>query len=453
MRTSLLPGTRALILTTVAAVIVSACTAPSEDDSPRGPSTSSTSLTPGEPTLTPSAGGGEAGGGEAGDGPVDLTAARMSIRPPHHGSFRVRGVYPWSASRCAEVERPTFDGRYPGTLSVRTADDGTLTATVTVTFQEYLEGIAEVPPTWPRAALEAQVIAARSYVLSRTGWTGEQGGDLGTPICGTSECQVYGGIPQPRPPGMHRWYEAVRQTRGQVLLYGGRPADTVYSSTSNGHTYGNDEVFGSAPLPYLRPVIERDDGASPLSRWRVEVPARDLATVLRADGAWPAGAPITSVRVQGSTVRLSGGGQTRTVDASDVRDALNAWASCLLPRRYPTDGLPTTVPSGWFTLSSSPRGLVIDGRGWGHGVGMVQWGAYGKARAGWSAARILAFYYGGLTPHRYPEPGTMKVVIANGLRSMTLKPSAPGATVGGRALGRRTISITGGDEVALSAEG
>ena len=442
MQISLRAGTRTLL---VAATLLTACSTPTEDAVTATPPTSSAPVTPAPETASAEA--------QPDGGAVDLAAARVSIRPPRDGSFRVRGVYPWSASRCVDAERPTFDGRYPGTLSVRTADDGTLTATVTITFQEYLEGIAEVPPTWPAAALEAQVIAARSYVLSRTGWTGEQGGDLDTPICGTSECQVYGGIPQPRPPGMQRWYRAVRDTRGQVLLYGGRPADTVYSSTSNGHTYGNDEVFGSAPLPYLRPVVERDDGASPLSRWRVEVPPRDLATVLRADGAWPAGTPIASVRVDGATVRLSGGGETRTVDADGVRDALNTWASCLLPRRYPTGGLPTTVPSGWFTLSSGPGGLVIDGRGWGHGVGMVQWGAYGKARAGWSAERILAFYYGGLTPRRYPEPGTMQVVIATGLRSMTVKPSGPGATVGDRTLGPRPISIEGGDQVTLSAAG
>ncbi len=279
--------------------------------------------------------------------------------------------------------RPTFDGRYPGTLSVRTADDGTLTATVTITFQEYLEGIAEVPPTWPRAALEAQVIAARSYVLSRTGWTGEQGGDLDTPICGTSDCQVYGGIPQPRPPGMHRWYAAVRDTRGQVLLYGG-PA----------RRHG---LLLDLERPHVRQRrgVRQRAAALPASGGRAR--RRRVAAVALARGAArsttsrPCCAPTApgpparrSPRrgVDGSAVRLTGGGQTRTVDASGVRDALNTWASCLLPRRYPTDGLPATVPSGWFTLSASPRGLVIDGRGWGHGVGMVQWGAYGKAVRG-----------------------------------------------------------------------
>ena len=308
-----------------------------------------------------------------------------------------------------------------------------------------------MPPTWPRAALEAQVIAARSYVLSRTGWAGVQGADLETPICGTSDCQVYAGIPQPRPPGLRRWYAAVRATRGQVVLDGDRPADTVYFSTSNGRTYGNEDVFGSAPLSYLRPVVERDDGASPLSRWQVELPFDDLATILRGAGSWPGGAPISTARVDGSVVRLAGGGEARSLDAGALRDAVNAWAPCLLPRRYPSGGLPTTIPSGWFGVSSGPRSLVVSGRGWGHGVGMVQWGAYGKARRGWSASRILAFYYGGLEPRRYPEPGTMQVVIATGLRSMTLDPSAAGATIGGRSLSPRKLEIAGGEQVTVSS--
>jgi stage II sporulation protein D len=348
-------------------------------------------------------------------------------------------------------ERPLLDGRYPGSLTIRTADDGTLTVAVTLTFRRYLEGIAEVPPTWPRAALEAQAIAARSYVLSRTGWSGEQGEDLGTSICGTADCQVYGGIPHPRPPGLGRWYAAVRATRGLVLLSNGSPADTVYFSTSNGRTYGNEEVFGSSPLPYLRPVVERDDGASPLSRWQVEVPLDDLETVLRAAGSWPAGASIAAAAVEGASVRLSGGGQTRTIAASDLREAINAWGPCLLPRRYPPDGLPVAIPSGWFGVTAGARSLTFAGRGWGHGVGMVQWGAYGKARRGWSASRILAFYYGGLTPRRYPEPGTMQVVVGTGLRSLTVKPSGPGATIGGRRIGPRKLQISGGDRVTVTS--
>lgn len=427
---------------------VAACTSPDAGpDRPASPAPASERpASPSEETAPPPTSPPAATGQDA----VRVSAHRISIRPPAGGSFRVRGLYPWTPTRCVDPERPTLAARYPGGLGIRTGDDGTLTVTVTLGFQEYLQGIAEVPPTWPAAALEAQVIAARSYVLSRTGFDGEQGERLDTPICGTSACQVYGGIPHPRPPGLRRWYRAVRDTRGQVLLSGERPADTVYFSTSNGRTYGNDEVFGSSPLPYLRPVRERHDGASPVSRWRVALPFDDLTTVLRAAGSWPAGTPITSATVGGSAVQLAGGGEQRTIGAGDLRDAVNTWAPCLLPRRYPSGGLPAAIPSGWFSISSGATGLTVTGRGWGHGVGMVQWGAYGKASRGWSTDRILAFYYGGLTPRPYPEPGTMQVVVATGLRSLRVVPSGPGARLGNLELDGSRLRVSGGDRVTVT---
>ena len=109
----------------------------------------------------------------------------------------MRGSYPRAPSRCVRPERPTLAARYPGTLSVERSGDGTLALTVTLPFERYLEGIAEVPPSWPRAALEAQAIAARSYALATTGWSGSQGETLATPICATTSCQVYRGIPVP----------------------------------------------------------------------------------------------------------------------------------------------------------------------------------------------------------------------------------------------------------------
>lgn len=438
------PLVRATLVTAAISVLIGACTSAPDASDPtvgRSPSlASSASTTPitTTPPVSPET------------GPFKISSQRVHLGAPQSGSFHVRAMYPWSPSRCVRPYRPSLNARYPGSLSIRTADDGTLTVTVTISFREYLEGIAEVPPTWPKAALEAQVIAARSYVLSRTGWAGAEGEDLESTICATSDCQVYGGIPKPRPAGIERWYRAVRRTQGQVLLYGDRPADTVYSSTSNGRTYGNDAVFGSAPLPYLRPVVERDDGASPLSRWQTALPFNDLATVLRAAGSWPEGSPIASAIVDGSLIRLKGGGQTRTIDASGLRDAVNTWAPCLLPRRYPSQGLPVTIPSGWFSVSANARSLVVDGRGWGHGVGMVQWGAYGKAVRGWSASRILAFYYGGLMPQPYPEPGSMQVVVATGVRSMTVDPSKTGATVDDQELGAGKLHISGGDTVTVS---
>ena len=376
---------------------------------------------------------------------------RVLLRAPSGGSFLLHGSYPHVTSTCKRAEQPDLTARYPGSLAVRRAADGTLSIIVTLPFETYLQGIAEVPPSWPTAALEAQAVAARSYALANTGWSGEQGATLTTPICATTSCQVYGGIPVKPVPGIRHWYAAVKRTTGQVLLYQGRPADTVYFSTSNGQTYGNETVFGSAPLPYLRPVVERDDGASPTSHWRVRIGFGDLAAFLARAGVWPKATAISGVSGDGSRVRVTdAAGSDHVVDGRVFRDAVNTWAPCLRPGRFPPGALPVTIPSQWMTASSSGGAAVMSGRGWGHGVGMVQWGAFGKARLGWSTARILAFYYGGLTPHHYPEPGLIHVQVASGLTSIRLRASGSGATIGGRDVGSGTLVITGGAQVTAS---
>jgi stage II sporulation protein D len=382
--------------------------------------------------------------------PTSETPTSTLIRSPNGGSLLVRGTYPRVASRCVRYHRPRLAARYPGTLSVKRSDDGTLALTVTLPFEDYLKGIAEVPPSWPRAALEAQAIAARSYALATTGWEGAEGETLKTPICATTSCQVYRGIPVPFDPSVRRWFAAVRRTSGEVLLYGDRPADTVYFSTSNGRTYGNDEVFGSAPLPYLRPVVERDDGASPVSHWRVRVPFDDVATFLDEAGEWPPQRTISSVGLEGSTVTVQGAGASRSMDLTTFRDAVNVWGPCLKPGRYPPSPLPVTLPSNWMTLSSSGGAAVAVGRGWGHGAGMVQWGAYGKALRGLSASDILAYYYGGLRPQTYPEPGLIHVQVVSGLTSIRVVPSGPGATLDGKDLGSGRVTITGGEQLTVT---
>jgi stage II sporulation protein D len=226
----------------------------------------------------------------------------------------------------------------------------------------------------------------------------------------------------------------------------------VYFSTSNGRTYGSDEVFGSTPLPYLRSVVERDDRASPTSRWSVRVPYADLATFLHAAGEWPGARDISGVRFDGSSVEIAGDGTSRTVELSTFRDAVNVWAPCLEPDRYPPSSLPVTIPSRWLAVSSDQDGMLVTGRGWGHGAGMVQWGAYGKALRGLSASDILAYYYGGLRPERYPEPGLIHVQVASGLTALRIVPSGPGARLGDRVLGLETVSIAGGDELTVTIE-
>lgn len=379
--------------------------------------------------------------------PRDLPRVRFVAAPG--SSVEVFGRYPKFRSSCRRPVQPLLRARFPGTIEIGKDREGRLFVIGVLPFERYLEGLAEVPRRWPMEALKAQVVAARSYALAHYNQPSEEGAELGYDLCATPACQVYAGMAVSHGPYGDRWRKAVSATSGQVLLYQGRPAETVYSSTSNGRTYGNDKVFGSDPLPYLRPVRERDDAVSPLSRWRVRIGLADLRRFLHAGRHWPK-RPIASVRQRGSNVVISGGGVTKKMDIDDFRSSVNFWAPCLEPNGYPTydqgTRLPQTIPSHWFRAKTTGSTISIAGRGWGHGVGMVQWGAYGKAKRGLSYRQILAYYYGGLSPRPFPGPSVIRIGIAVGLRAVRVegtgdvrltgarRPSGPWLVTGGKRL-------------------
>ena len=350
--------------------------------------------------------------------------ARIRLTAPPGQSLLVHGDYPPVQSNCADPYQPLLHARYRGTIEIERASDGSLRLIGELSFEDYIRGIAEVPRDWPMAALEAQVVAARTYALNRYEFA-DTTGDWD--LCATTECQVYVGMKVEAGPWGDRWVRAVQETAGQVLLYQGEPAVTYYSSTSPGRTFDVEDRFGGEAVPYLRGVDEPDDGASPLAHWRVEIPFDDLARFLSAQGLWSGGAISGAVAGQGG-IRITGADRV-TLSKDTLRDALNDTASCVAPDHYPTsepDGyqLPQTVPSVWFRAGQEGTSLVLAGRGWGHGVGMVQWGAYGKAKRGLPYDDILAAYYGGLRPQAVDLPGTIRILIAEGLSRITVAPSS-----------------------------
>ena len=354
------------------------------------------------------------------------TRPRVSFVAAPGSTILVHGSYPKYTSPCANPVQPIMHARFEGTIEVGLDTDGSLFVIGVLPFEDYLKGIAEVPRSWPDEALKAQVVAARSYALAHMAYPDPTGDALGYDLCATTACQVYTGLAISNGPYGDRWVSAVEETAGQALLYNDRPADTLYSSTSNGKTLSNHDVFGTTQLPYLKSVKEKDDGESPVSHWHAEIPFDDLARFLSKAGDW-GNESISSVSRAGSTITLKGGGATDTLSVTDFRIDLNYWAHCLDPDHYPsidTDGskLPQTVPSKWFDLSTAGSSVVLDGRGWGHGVGMVQWGAYGKAARGMTYDQILAYYYGGLQPTLYPaEPAVIRIGIATGLNAVRVE--------------------------------
>jgi SpoIID/LytB domain protein len=274
-----------------------------------------------------------------------------------------------------------------------------------VGFEDYLKGIAEVPAGWPAEALRAQAIAARTYAL----WVLENGaagaaGDLGAQICATEGCQVYAGLAKERAPNAANWVAAVESTAGQVLLYQGQAIVAKYSSSNGGRSV-------SGGRPYLKPVDDPDDARSPLHRWTLSVSFDDVGRAVAAPGT------VTAVRRAAGSVAVGwsgadGGAGEVVVPATEFRAKVNA----AVP---PPPGRSRTVPSIMFDMAADGGARVVNlaGRGYGHGIGMSQYGAFGKAARGLKADAILASYYGGLRPATLPAgrlPATVKVAVDDG---------------------------------------
>src|SRR5438552_7107890 len=299
-------------------------------------------------------------------------------------------------------------------------------------LEEYLRGLSEVPPTWPAEALQAQAIAARTYAMySKVSRSSNPVHALGADICATDSCQVYRGITREQEAHADAWNAAVAATSGQVLLYRGGFIFAEYSSSNGGRSV-------SGGVPWLPSVDDPDDATSPLHHWRVEVSFADLSRVF----ATPV--TVTGASRQGDTVVLTwaqpdGSQGSMGVAVADFRVRLDTQ----LPA---PPGMPETLPSSRFTVvvDAPNNSVVLEGGGWGHGVGMSQYGALGKALRGVQAADILANYYGGLRPVALTPaqlPSSMKVALDLG---------RPTAVVGG---GRFRVLDGAGHVVAVAPAG
>lgn len=337
---------------------------------------------------------------------------------------------------------------YAGSLEVASASDG-LVLLDHVGVDDYLLGIQEVPFSWPTAALEAQAVAARTYLA----WTLERGRagagkTYGFDICASTACQVYGGLDQVASPLGERWAAAVEATAGEVLLYQGRPALAMYSSTTGGRTRNYEDVYtGRSPIPYLQAVSSPGEDSA-FAKWRYDVPGSVLNDVLEAAGLLSG--PLRDVTVKETSdgdgpwmVEISSGGSTTSLTATEFRGVMNRWAAKTHPEvfpafrpgggRYPQTVLsPTyTITKQWHFPDSFRSGYIdvypvytFEGNGWGHMVGMSQYGAKAMADAGSDYSEILSHYYTGLVP----EPGVLPEAITVGLdwKEQTLKVSADG---------------------------
>jgi stage II sporulation protein D len=298
---------------------------------------------------------------------------------------------------------------YRGAMTFVATDTGTLAVNV-LPVEDYLRGVVPIEigerSAGERAAVEAQAVAARSYTFTRVR-TARQGNGRSTDfdLIASVGDQVYGGRGAERPLAD----AAIRNTAGLVLLYLGRVVTAPFSSTCGGESAAAEEVWRSDGEPHLRRVSDRI-GASdryycdiaPRFAWTRALSARELdASVqryLRTYVDVPAGGPgrVLDVAVDGRTpsgraaqvvIRTEKG--TFPVRGNESRSVLRTAGGEPLNSSY----FSVTVEQSAGRIIRA----VFRGNGYGHGVGMCQWGAIGRARAGQDARAILRTYYPGTT--------------------------------------------------------
>ncbi len=144
--------------------------------------------------------------------------------------------------------------------------------------QDYLYGLSEVPSSWPRPALQAQAIAARTYAFRRVQTSGQHRDVCNCALYASSMDQVYAGWDKEGATDGDRWVAAVDATDGKVVEYRGDLIQAFYTSSSGGFTEDNENVWGGTPVAYLRGVCDPGDytAANPNAVWQVSMSRRQV---------------------------------------------------------------------------------------------------------------------------------------------------------------------------------
>ena len=307
--------------------------------------------------------------------------------------------------------------RFAGDLVVQRATWGGLTLVNLVEIEDYLRGV--VPweigrPGWDALeAVKAQAIAARTYTIRHLGRWEELGFDVYSDV----RDQVYRG----RTGTAEITDRAVKETRDEVLVFGDELARAYYSSTCGGHTSTLTDVWDREGAPYLTGFRDVDSkgrswcGQSPHFRWTEVWSARELGSVLRTylgDEIEQELGPTEFGVLRGiEAVQRDPSGRVTRLRIRTDRSEYEVWGDRIRWVLRPVHSRFTILRSTMFEIELQEAGgalgrVILRGGGFGHGVGLCQTGALGRARAGQRAEKILEAYYpGSKVDRRGANPG------------------------------------------------
>jgi SpoIID/LytB domain protein len=294
-------------------------------------------------------------------------------------------------------------GAYDGPDQLLADAHGGWSLVVQVPLERYLEGVLphEIGSGSPPQALAAQAVLARTWSLRNQHRYAADGYHL----CVTTQCQVYS---DPRAAGV-AVREAIGRTRGLVLSWQDQPIHAVYHASNGGLAAGLEEAWNAGSQPYLRPALDRVDGPAeraplprvselaqllgrsegfvgadhPLFRWSRWLDRQQIAQALGRQGLQVGQVQRLAVLERGPSGRVT----ALAIEGSTGRTVLRIDAI-----RRTLRSLPSTL----FVLTpQGPGRWLVQGGGFGHGVGLSQAGAIDLGRRGWSFSRILERYYPG----------------------------------------------------------
>ncbi len=290
--------------------------------------------------------------------------------------------------------------RYRGMVEVRLNPRGSLTVINRVLLEDYLRGVVpnEIAHGDPalKEAVKAQAVAARTYALAYRGRNSAEGFDL----VNTVMDQVYTGVGSESANADR----AIAETRGMIALYRGEAIMMNYSSTCGGHTASRDEVWDKPPLDYLKGVSDKGgDGhfcsRSKYFRWTETWDGDAFWKIARENlvREYKVAIPDNAVLEDVKIAETGGSGRVRILEFRTDKGVFQARGDRI---RWVTQRPAGAGPlrSVFFEASiKTSKGRVsqvtFNGRGWGHGVGMCQWGAMERSRRGQDFKKILEHYY------------------------------------------------------------
>jgi len=268
--------------------------------------------------------------------------------------------------------------KFRGEVDIVRKDNGKLMVINHIDLEEYLYGVLyhEVSHRWPMEVLKAQAIAARTFALYQARQNKLQPYDLRSDIYS----QVYGGS------GSEKWSTtmAVNRTKGKVLTYNADLLPAYYHATCAGSTEDAASLW-NVDIPPLKTVACDFCKESPHYSWSKEIPLWTIETKLR-DGGYKIG-KISSFSILSRN-------KSGRVDKLEIKDT-DCTSVIMTGKDFRQMMGPNELRSTRFDACVRWSSLAVEGKGWGHGVGMCQWGAFGQARAGKKCEEILDWYYHG----------------------------------------------------------